>query len=253
VRTIRVQARDARGTTGPIFRDTIRLLSSEPTVRAQALRITTDVVTTGGRIPLRAEWRLGGTLATVATLSVGVACGDRQALSVTAPLAGPSAAGVARASLRARSGDRCELEVRALDADGGTMAGHSLGRTVRLLDDDASAVRYTSAWRRYATKGAHDGRTTTSTRAGSRARLTFTGDQVALLATRGPGRGRIRVAIDGRTVATIDLRASKTSLRRIVFARSVAKGTHTIEVRHVKRAGGSVGRVDIDGFLYTAP
>jgi len=101
------------------------------------------------------------------------------------------------------------------------------------------------------TRGAYDGRTTTSTRKGSRARFTFTGDQVALLATRGPGRGRVRISIDGRVVATVDLRASRQALRRVVFARSLAHGTHTIEVLHVKRAGGTVGRVDIDGFLYT--
>jgi hypothetical protein len=51
----------------------------------------------------------------------------------------------------------------------------------------------------------------------------------------------------------VDLRASATSMRRIVFARSVANGTHTIEVLHVKRSDGRVGRVDIDGFLYTRP
>ncbi len=113
------------------------------------------------------------------------------------------------------------------------------------------AVRYTSAWHRRVTRGAYDGRTTTSTRKGSRARFTFTGDQVALLATRGPGRGRVRISIDGRVVATVDLRASRQALRRVVFARSLAHGTHTIEVLHVKRAGGTVGRVDIDGFLYT--
>jgi GH25 family lysozyme M1 (1,4-beta-N-acetylmuramidase) len=253
MRTVRVQGRDARGTTGPIFRDTIRLLPSEPQVRVESLRITTDSVSPSGRIPLRAQWRLSGTLATVATRSVVVACDDRQVLSLSASLTGLSSTGSERASLRARPGERCEVVVRAQDADGATMASHTLRRTVRLLDDDASAIRYSSAWRRRSASGAYDGRTTTSTRAGSRARLTFTGDQVALLATTGPGRGRVRIAIDGHTVATVDLRASRTSMRRIVFARGIPAGTHTIEVRQVKRPNGKVGRVDIDGFLTTRP
>jgi len=253
LRTVRVQGRDARGTTGPIFRDTIRLLPSEPRVRARSLAIATGVVSGGGRIPLRAEWRLSGTLATVATRSVAVRCDGRRVLSIADPLAPSSASGTERATLRARSGDRCEVVVRALAADGATLARHALRRTVRLLDDDARAVRYSRAWSRRGARSAFDGRVTMSTRVGSRARLTFTGDQVALLATRGPGRGRIRVAIDGRTVASVDLRASTTSARRIVFVRGLSDGTHTIEVRHVRRADGRVGRVEIDGFLYTRP
>lgn len=252
-RTVRVQGRDVRGTKGPVFQDTIRLLPSEPQVRARALRITTGSLTSTGRIPLRAEWRLGGTLATVARRSVVVECDDRRALSIADSFTGLASTTTERASLRARSGERCEVVVRALDAAGATMARHTLRRSVRLIDDDANALRYSSAWRRRTAKGAYDGRTTTSTRTGSRVRLTFTGDQVALLATKGPGRGRVRIRVDGRTVATVDLRASKTSMRRIVFAQTVGAGTHTIEVVHLKRPGGRAGRVDIDGFLYTWP
>jgi hypothetical protein len=253
IRTIRVQGRDTRGTIGAIFRDTIRLLPSEPEVTARALRLTTGTVTTGRGIPLRAEWRLGGTLATVATRSVDVTCDERSVLSISGGVTGPSAAGVDTATVRARPSERCALEVRVHDSQGALMDGHTLRRTVRLLDDDAGSVRYTSAWRRRDAQGAYDGRTTTSMRSGSRARLTFTGDQVGLLATRGPGRGRIRIRIDGRTVATIDLKASSTSARRVVFVRGLRNGEHTIEVLHVKRADGRTGRVDLDGFLYTRP
>jgi len=76
---------------------------------------------------------------------------------------------------------------------------------------------------------------------------------VGLLATRGPGRGRIRIRIDGQAVATIDLRAPSTSVRRVVFARSLKNGEHTIEVLHIKRPDGRTGQVDIDGFLLTRP
>jgi hypothetical protein len=251
VRTIRVQGRDTRGTTGPIFRDTIRLLPSEPQVTARSLRLTTGTVTTTGSIPMRAEWRLGGTLATVATRAVDVTCGTRRALSISGAVTGPSVAGTSSAALRARSNERCELAVKVQDAQGVVMDRHAIRRTVRLLDDDARAVRYTGSWRRRGAQGAHDGRTSTSTRAGNRARFTFTGDQVGVLATRGPGRGRIRIRIDGRTIATVDLRASSTSMRRVVLVRGLAHGEHTIEVLHIKRPDGRTGRVDIDGFLYT--
>ena len=252
-RTVRVQGRDARGTNGPIFSDTIRLLPSEPRVTARALRLITGSVTPSGRLPMRAEWRLDGSLATVATRSVDVRCDDRSVLTLSNAITGIAAASTGQKSLQARTGERCTIVVRALDANGDTMDSHTLRRTVRLLDDDASSVRYSSAWRRRGATGAYDGHTTTSTRTGSRARFTFTGDQVALLATRGPGRGRVRITIDGRVVATVDLRASSTSMRRIVFARSVGTGTHTLEVTHIRRPDGRVGRVDIDGFVTTRP
>ncbi|MET0773485.1 MAG: GH25 family lysozyme [Candidatus Limnocylindrales bacterium] len=253
MRTIRVQGRDTRGTTGAIFRDTIRLLPSEPRVTARSLRLTTGTVTTTGSIPMRAEWRIGGTLATVATRTVDVRCDERTVLAITSGVTGPSAAGTDSAAVRARSSERCALEVQVHDAQGAVMDRHAIARSVRLLDDDAGSLRYTDAWRRRAAPGAHDGRTTTSTRSGERVRFTFTGDQVGVLATRGPGRGRIRIRIDGRTVGTIDLRASSTRMRRVVFVRGLQHGEHTIEVLHVKRADGRTGRVDIDGFLFTRP
>src|SRR6185436_12031190 len=102
VRTIRVQGRDTRGTTGRVFRDTIRLLPSEPQVTARALRLTTGTLASSGSIPLRAEWRLDGTLATVARREVDVRCDERTVLSISGSVSGPSAAGVDTAAMRAR-------------------------------------------------------------------------------------------------------------------------------------------------------
>ena len=58
-----------------------------------------------------------------------------------------------------------------------------------------------------------------------------------MVAPRGPGKGRIDIAIDGVKVATVDLSASRVQPRRIVFASgALAIGDHVITVR-TRRAG----------------
>jgi hypothetical protein len=254
VRTIRVQGRDARGTRGRVFSDTIRLETGEPRVTARRLRLTAGTIKASQpRLPLRVEWELAGTLGGVEARRVEVSCDGRQVLSLTESVDGPSTTGAGRASLRARSGDRCTVAVSALDGSGDAMARHTSVRTVEAVDDDARLLRYSKGWTRRTARSAYDHGTTSTTRLGSRVRFTFTGDQVALVATKGPRRGRIRILIDGRTAGTVDLRRSSTAMRRIVFARGLASGQHTLEVRVIKGKRGQAGRVDIDGILYTRP
>jgi hypothetical protein len=254
MRTIRVQGRDSLGTHGPVFSDTIRLERGEPVVTARRVRLMTGTLKASQpRIPLRVEWALSGTLGDVATRTVEVRCDGRRVLSLTEAVGEPTTTGVGRASLRARSGDRCTVAVSALDAGGGAMARQTSVRSVLALDDDARALHFSKGWTRRPSHSAYDGATTSASRVGSRLRYTFTGDQVALVATKGPGRGRIRVLIDGHPTATVDLRRSSTAMRRIVFARGLASGRHTMELRVVKGPGGRTGRVDIDGILVTRP
>jgi subtilisin family serine protease len=88
-----------------------------------------------------------------------------------------------------------------------------------------------------------------STDAGARATLNFTGTSVAWIATRGPSRGRARVIVDGVHVTTIDLYASKTKHRQVVFSRSWdALGSHTIRIE-VLGSPSSRPRVDIDALV----
>ena len=78
-----------------------------------------------------------------------------------------------------------------------------------------------------------------------RARLSFTGHEVALVATRRTTGGMARILIDGKRVATIDLDAGGTEYRRIVFRRAFATGgRHSIEIRPV-----GDGRVELDAFI----
>jgi hypothetical protein len=59
------------------------------------------------------------------------------------------------------------------------------------------------------------------------------------------------VLVDGRRVATIDLRAATDEPRRVVLTRRLpGSGPHTIRLRHLGPASpGDDGRVEIDAIV----
>lgn len=111
--------------------------------------------------------------------------------------------------------------------------------TTRLLvrDSAGSRVTWTGPWRTRQVSSASGRSVRTARGAGAEATLRFRGRAVAVVAPRGPGRGRIDVTLDGTRVATVDLSASRTRPRRIVFAsRALTPGDHVITVR-TRKAG----------------
>ena len=46
----------------------------------------------------------------------------------------------------------------------------------------------------------------------------------------GPTRGKAKVYIDGKAVATVDLRRSTFQARKILFARALTAGPHTFKI-----------------------
>lgn len=84
--------------------------------------------------------------------------------------------------------------------------------------------------------------------AGASSTLTFTGRAVARVASVGPDRGAARIIVDGRTVATVDLRSSTKRHRVVVWSRTWSSAErHTLTIRVVGTSGRP--RVDVDGFL----
>jgi hypothetical protein len=64
----------------------------------------------------------------------------------------------------------------------------------------------------------------------------------------GPDRGRAAIFVDGRRVATVDLRAATAGYARIVWARSwKTPALHTVTIRVLGTPGRP--RVDVDGFV----
>ena len=142
------------------------------------------------------------------------------------------------------------FRVRLRDAAGNTGPWYTGPEFVASLVQDKAADWEWSAgdWQ----KVSHDkasGRTVTyATKTDSTAEVAFTGRAVALVATRGPNRGKADVYVDGELAATVDLRAAETRWRRVVFSRDWADiGDHTISV--VVHGTDGRPRFDIDALL----
>ena len=114
-----------------------------------------------------------------------------------------------------------------------------------LVQDRASAVTYTGTWKTQLYAGASGGSTRYATSLGARARTTFSGRGIALVAPIGTTRGSAKIYVDGVYRSTISFRASSGRSRVVMYSTTFATlGTHTIDV--VLKGNG---RVDIDAFV----
>jgi len=96
--------------------------------------------------------------------------------------------------------------------------------------DNATAIVYRSSWgvaRYWAYSG---NRAKFATTTGASATITFTGTGIAWFGPVGPTRGKARVYIDGRAVASVDLYRSDFSPHRLLFARALTSGKHTFKI-----------------------
>ena len=117
--------------------------------------------------------------------------------------------------------------------------------TARLVQEDAAAVSHSSAWRRVRIDGASDGYRLQSSKAGASVTYRFTGRSIALVAARGRLLGRADIRIDGKQVATIDLKTRTRANRQVVWTKRLSSGEHTITIRVRK------GTVVVDAFVVT--
>jgi Transglycosylase-like domain len=130
-------------------------------------------------------------------------------------------------------------------AGSGTTAA---GSGTRRIGETSAGIAYRGRWadaRHTAYAGDH---VLYSQRNGATATYPFYAKSIAWVGPVGPTRGKARVAIDGKVVATIDLRRSTFRPRATIFERSWKKvGNHTLTITVV----GSGRPVAIDEFVIT--
>jgi hypothetical protein len=112
-------------------------------------------------------------------------------------------------------------------------------------------LAYAGSFKRETLGGSSGGQVQYATAGGSVAKLTFTGSSVAFVTTRSQARGIAEIWLDRVKVATIDLYSVTLRTADIAWAKHVATGKHTLEVRigGAKNAASTSTRVDIDAFL----
>jgi hypothetical protein len=110
-------------------------------------------------------------------------------------------------------------------------------------------VKLAGTWATAPDDGSYGGLPAYSGERGATATLTFRARSVSWIATRGPKFGRARVYIDGALAATVDLYASASQKRRVVFSASwPSPARHTIEIQ-VRGTSGRP-RVVVDAVVF---
>jgi hypothetical protein len=142
-------------------------------------------------------------------------------------------------------GHRYRFKVRGVDGDGsvGAFATGPLWAVGRTQESSA-AITYSAGWRTVTSTSASGGRVRTTSTAGATATIAFEGRAIALVGPVSSTRGSFRVFIDDELVALVSERASSGEARRIVFARTVIPGAHTLRIEAVGN-----GRIDLDAVL----
>jgi hypothetical protein len=142
-----------------------------------------------------------------------------------------------------------QFRVRAVD-DAGNQSAWASGQSFALdsHQESGSALAYGGAWSATSSSDAFGGGVRYAEDAAATVRLTFTGRNVAWVATTGPDRGASDVIVDGRLVRTVDLYAAQGQPRRIAFSHAwSAAGQHEIAIRVVGTP--SRPRVDMDALV----
>ena len=121
--------------------------------------------------------------------------------------------------------------------------------TVSRYQESSTRLTWTGTWSRLASASYWGGAEKTTTRAGSTAKLTFTGRRVVLVTRVGPNRGVVAIYVNGAKVATVDLWASTAANRRVVWEKSWStSASRTVLVKLIREPGRST-RADIDAFV----
>ena len=109
-------------------------------------------------------------------------------------------------------------------ATGPTLSG-------KLVQNSSSAVHYSGTWRT-ASSSSYSGGSTKYTRSnGAKATYTFTGRSIALITTKSPTRGKVKIYVNGSYQGTVDLYASANRYRLVAWQKTwTTSATRTISL-----------------------
>jgi hypothetical protein len=144
----------------------------------------------------------------------------------------------------AEPGRTTRFRVRAVDR-GGNVGSWAESQPIEplLFQQSSNALRYEGRWKRAESSRFSGGSARFSSAPGASVRITQSARAIALVTTTAPNRGRMAVHVDGRRVATLDLRSAVRHDRVLVWQRTWT----TAKARTVRFAIlGTPGRPRID-------
>ncbi|MFZ4273913.1 N-acetylmuramoyl-L-alanine amidase [Streptomyces arboris] len=206
--------------TAPVF-------TTKPTLTLRAGTVNTAAV------PLTLKWK-----ATDATALKEV--------RLTAPVAKTYGPTTGSASHTAKSGAATAWKMTAYDHAGNTAAASVSGTPVILQE---TAAKKTGKWTAKSSSSYLGGKSLTSSAKNASLTWTFTGRSAAWVVSRAATSGQAYVYVDGKKVATVDLKSSATKYRDAIWTRSWSTSAkHTVKIVVV----GTKGRpaLTTDGLVY---
>jgi hypothetical protein len=117
--------------------------------------------------------------------------------------------------------------------------------TIAAINPQNAATGYTGRWSVVRSTALLGGSERVTKAAGAKVAMAVTARSVGLVATRGPGRGKAAVYVDGRRVATVDFYAKRAQVRQQVWVTAWTKsGRHTVRIVNLATKGRPVIGVD---------
>ncbi len=155
------------------------------------------------------------------------------------------ATGLASAALDLPTGSAGTVRYRVRTSDkAGNLGAWTMGPilTPRLSQQTSTALTFGGTWATATSSSYSGGSARHASKAGASATYAFTGRSIALVTTRAPSRGKLKVYVDGTYVGTVDLNAA-VRYQVLVWQRTWSTvGTH--KVKFV--VAGTVGRPRVD-------
>ena len=146
-------------------------------------------------------------------------------------------------------GHTYQFAVKARD-NAGNLGPWKVGSTTSLLvrQDSSGYLSYGSGWHTVRSSSYSGGTVRYASTAGAWVRYGFTGRAVALVTTKGPSRGQVKVYVDNVYITTVDLARSSTAYHQVAWSTSWSSaGSHTLKLVVVGTAGRP--RVDVDALV----
>jgi hypothetical protein len=240
-KTVFVEYRNGAGAVSAAASDSIILDTAPPVItQAPAPSFKTGHVSATS-VPVSVTWAAADAASGISHYDLAESV-DGGAFGL---VASPATAG---ATVNLNPGHSYTFEVRATD-NAGNVSGFTAGSqfTLTALQETAGAISYTTGWTQQALAGSFGGSVKFAKLSGKKATLSFSGSQVAWVSTVGSNRGSATVRLDAGTAATVSTNGTALKTAMIVYAKSVAAGTHSLLLNVLGTAGHP--RVDVDGFL----
>jgi len=220
------------------LRLTIDRTGPEVTGLAPKIRGGRSGVSTAGATQTYLRWQASDELSRVSKARL-----QRKIDGGTWRNAGTKGKSSSRVSLK--PGRSNKFRVKAVDSLGNVSFSSPVWTKLTIRDSASSRWLQpaTGGWQTKRVDKAHKGSILLAKRSTDSLSTTFHGRAIAIMASVGPGRGELRVRVDGGAWYTVDLHAAKAGHRKAVWSRKLAKGSHTLEVQGVS------GQATLDALL----